>query len=153
MNSTFQTLLILHVLAGVLGILFFVCAFFCLARPHRAKWRTLATLLGTLSFWVAWITGGAYYTKHYGTAVKPIITKGITPWVHTVIMEAKEHLFLFLPFVSIAALLLVWLASKEIDQNENLRKRAQMLFALVILLGLVITFGGIVISAAGGRVS
>ncbi|MBI2426288.1 MAG: hypothetical protein HYV34_00405 [Candidatus Kerfeldbacteria bacterium] len=153
MNSTFQILLILHVLAGVLGILFFLCAFFCLARPHRGKWRVGVTLLGTLSFWIAWIAGGAYYVKRYGSAVKPIIMKGSTPWAHTIFMEAKEHLFLFLPFLSVAALLLVWLAGQEIDKDEKLRARAQMLVGLIIALGIFMTFSGIVISAAGGRVS
>jgi hypothetical protein len=151
MNAMFQILLILHVLAGVFGILFFLCAFLCLARPHLTKWRTLVTLLGTLSFWVAWIAGGTYYTRHYGTAVKPIIVEGDTPWIHTIIMEAKEHLFLFLPFLSLVALLLVWLANSEIDHNEKLLIRTQALFALIIVLGLMITFGGIIISAAAGR--
>lgn len=151
MTSLFQSLLIAHVLLGLLGILFFLCAFLCLFRTNVQKSRLFATLFGTASFWLAWIAGGIYYTKFYGQSVKPAIVAGATPWVHTVIMEFKEHLFLFLPFLSITALLVVWKCNSEIDSHAPLRKSAGLLFSIILLLGLIIAFSGILISSAGGR--
>jgi hypothetical protein len=38
----------------------------------------------------------------YGSQVKPIILAGLHPWVHKVVMEAKEHIFIFLPIIAFA---------------------------------------------------
>lgn len=111
----------------------------------------LTALFGTVSFWLAWIAGGFYYAKYYGQNVKPIITAGRTPWVHTVLMETKEHLFLFLPFLSITGIFLLWRMNKEIDANAIVRKWTALLLTLIIVLGLIMAFSGILISSAGGR--
>lgn len=151
MSTLFQSLLILHVAFGLLGIVMFLCAFLCLFRTGVQRTRLLASIAGTVSFWLAWIAGGIYYTKFYGQSVKPAIVAGATPWVHTVIMEFKEHLFLFLPFLSLTAVLLLWKCNNEIDSHAMLRKCAGLLFATILFLGLIITFSGILISSAGGR--
>ena len=111
----------------------------------------MTALLGTVSFWLAWVFGGAYYTQYYGKNVKPVILSGATPWVHAVLMEAKEHLFLFLPFLGVTAFLVLWLAKKEIGVNPSLRVSVVALLGLIIILGFAMTASGILISAAGGR--
>ena len=83
--------------------------------------------------------------------MKPVILSGATPWVHAVLMEAKEHLFLFLPFLGVTAFLVLWLAKKEIGVNPSLRVSVVALLGLIIILGFAMTASGILISAAGGR--
>ncbi len=151
MTSLFQSLLIIHVLLGLSGIIFFLCAFLCLFRTNAHKWRMLTALFGAVSFWLAWIAGGFYYAKYYGQNVKPTIVAGATPWVHTVLMESKEHLFLFLPFLSLTAVFLLWKMNKKMDSNAILRRWTGLLLALIIVLGLIMAFSGILISSAAGR--
>jgi hypothetical protein len=49
----------------------------------------------------------------YGSQVKPIILAGLHPWVHKVVMEAKEHIFIFLPIIAFA--LAITLSSLDSD--------------------------------------
>jgi len=41
--------------------------------------------------------------EFYGSTVKPFIKEGPYPWAHKVVMETKEHVFLFLPFLGLLA--------------------------------------------------
>jgi hypothetical protein len=35
--------------------------------------------------------------------VKPLIKEGPLPWAHKIVMETKEHVFIFLPFLGLLA--------------------------------------------------
>src|SRR3989338_3609359 len=66
------------------------------ARTQSTRRRSAAALLGIVGFLGSWIAGGYYYVVTYGPLVKPIIKGGSAPWAHAIVMEAKEHIFLFL---------------------------------------------------------
>ena len=68
----------------------------------------IAAIIGVICFILAWITGGVYYLEYYGPEVKPIIKEGPIPWAHSIAMEVKEHVYLFLPFLSFYALFLIF---------------------------------------------
>ena len=110
----------------------------------RMKW---ISGLSAASFLMSWIFGGYYYVNYYGSLVKPIILKGTVPWAHTVSMEAKEHIFLFiLPMV-----LTVFLMSEIfIDELKSLDLKRPLIFLLSLIVGLALLMGlmGFVISAA-----
>src|SRR3989344_6768256 len=68
------------------------------------KGRITSGAVGVAAFIASWIAGGYYYVVHYGTLVKPVIKAGVAQWVHNIIMETKEHIFLFVIPLSLTVL-------------------------------------------------
>lgn len=148
MSPLLANALIWHVLLGLLGIIAFVgFSLLTAKREWNTKWLRIYSLTGTLAFLISWISGGYYYSAYYGKTVKPLILAGSYPWIHKVIMETKEHIFLFLPFLAFVAFIVVT-GGKEKFKNEKLRQAITGLCLLVITLGLAITLSGIAISGA-----
>lgn len=113
---------------------------------HQRRIR-LAALLGVVGYVVSWLAGGYYYVKFYGTLVKPIINAGSSPWAHNIIMETKEHIFLFIIPLAVTAALIVWLREGDF-QALNIRRPSLILVGFVAGLGLLIGLMGFIISAA-----
>lgn len=111
------------------------------------KSNSLIALGGVLAFGLSWIAGGYYYVIHYGSLVKPIIKAGLAPWAHNIIMETKEHIFLFIIPLAITAFLITLLEPQEINQ-KGLRKSLMWLCGTIAILGLIIGAMGFIISAA-----
>lgn len=93
----------LHAVLGEVGAIALLWVMVELWHPTEAGKRRAvkAAWLGVAALLAAWVFGGWYYVAEYGNAIKPIIKAGPLPWTHSVIMETKEHLFLFLPFLAI----------------------------------------------------
>ena len=92
----------LHAWLGEFAALMFVWAFIELSSGADANIRRARTavLLGLVFLFGAWFAGGYYYVEFYGAQVKPYIKEGPFPWAHGVVMETKEHVFLFLPLLA-----------------------------------------------------
>ncbi len=139
----------LHAILGEVGALAFLWVLVELLNPNESRLRRarFAALLGVLFLVGSWIVGGFYYVTEYGAAVKPIIKSGPTPWAHSVITETKEHIFLFLPFLAIAAWGLLHRFQNEFMQNPKLRIAVVLISALIVLLAFAIAGMGFVISS------
>lgn len=111
------------------------------------KSRIVTAAVGVGAFAASWLTGGYYYVVYYGTLVKPIIKSGVAPWAHGIIMETKEHIFLFIIPLAVTVLYLTLLEVGEIERLK-LRRPALWLSGTVAGLGLLIGALGFVISAA-----
>lgn len=150
MSDTLATFLIVHVLAGVIGVfLFGGVALELLKNKLSLRLLRWFSFFGFLSFaGVLWSSAGYYYVLYYGKAVKPVIKAGATPWVHTVIMETKEHIFLFLPFAALVITLLFYLFGNNLDQNLKIKKAVFVLTAIVVIIGIAAILMGILISGA-----
>lgn len=134
-----------HAVLGEIGIFAFMWVFVELLNPttQRLKRARIVAMLGVTFFLLSWIAGGIYYTEFYGPVVKPIIKEGPQPWAHNVVMEAKEHIFLFLPFLAIVNYLLI----KNLKTQDNKKRKAiLMLTALIIALGLLMALMGYLIA-------
>ena|SRR3989344_6499228 len=116
-------------------------------KGGSVKARMITALIGVLAFVASWIAGGYYYVVFYGTLVKPVIKEGLAPWAHNIIMEVKEHIFLFIIPVAITVLFITLLSDDEIE-NLGLRQVSVALTMIVAGLGLLIGAMGFVISAA-----
>ncbi len=113
-----------------------------LARARRVAALGCALILGS------WVTGGYYYIAHYRGEVRPVIKAGEMPWVHSVIWETKEHVFLFLPILAISALLTLRSISHWEDFGEEYRRALVALFSLIVIMGFSMAGLGYLISAA-----
>ena len=135
----------LHATLGEIGIFAFLWVFVELLNPSelRIKRAKIASLIGLTFFILSWIIGGYYYVSFYGTDVKPVIKEGPQPWAHSIVMEAKEHIFLFLPFLAVIASLLIM--NVRVNETKKL-KSILKLSALIIITGFMMALMGYVIS-------
>lgn len=133
----------LHLSSAIIGIDAFIWLLgeYFAEAPHFKR-MFLASLIGNVGFLLSWLFGGFYYVKFYGPLVKPIINAGLAPWAHAIFMEAKEHIFLFLPPMALTVLFIV------LTKNQNLRQSSMRLVGLIAALGLLLGGMGFIISAA-----
>src|SRR3989344_1705596 len=111
------------------------------------KSRIGTAAIGVAAFVASWLAGGYYYVVYYGVLVKPVIKSGVAPWVHNIIMETKEHIFLFVIPLAMTVLFIA-LLEKEDMERLGLRRLTLWLSGVVAVLGLLIGAMGFVISAA-----
>ncbi len=111
------------------------------------KNRIVTAWVGVAAFVASWLAGGYYYVVYYGVLVKPIIKSGVAPWVHNIIMETKEHIFLFVIPLAMTVLFITLLEKEEMERL-GLRRLTLWLSGVVAVLGLLIGAMGFVISAA-----
>ena len=147
MTTTLATLLIVHVLSGVIaiGMLNVVLMHLLKKAPNyvfvsRLAWSAVAL------FFLSWATSAYYYVTYYGSAVKPRILAGAMPVAHTFFMETKEHIFLVLPFIAVSiALSTTYLRS---DPDEGLRKSTALLTLVALAVGVAVAASGILVSGS-----
>ena len=146
-------LVAMHAMTGILSIFAFLVVFVELLSPTKKviKRIKIFALIGTILIFISWIIGGYYYLTYYGPDVKPAIKEGSNPWIHSVIMETKEHIFLFLPFLAILTTGIIFSYSNLLKNNKA-KSSVLLLCALIILLGLAIAGMGYFISAGARAV-
>jgi hypothetical protein len=140
-----------HAVLGEIGIVAFIWVFVEMLKPNpeRLKRAKIAALLGVAFFFVSWIVGGYYYTEFYGSLVKPAIKEGPQPWAHLIFTETKEHMFLFLPFLSILAyaLLMKFETAFKEDKNPKAKKAVLILSGVIVIIGALMALMGYLISS------
>jgi hypothetical protein len=114
----------------------------------RARWASyLASLFLITGCWVA---GGYYYRTSYGTGTRSLILAGSSPWAHQIVMEAKEHIFIFLPIIALSiSLTLAYLEPEALLKSPDSRRALAMISLFTILMILAVFFMGALISNAG----
>lgn len=139
----------IHALTGILSIFAFLLVFVELLGPTEKTIRRVRAfaLLGAILIFTSWVAGGYHYVTSYGADVKPAIKEGSAPWIHGVIMETKEHVFLFLPFLAILATAMISNLDPDSLNSQKAKTSVLLLSGLIILLGLVIAGMGYLISA------
>lgn len=138
----------LHLGFAIIGIDAFMWLAGKLKNDGGSRQSMIVTAsLGVASFIASWIAGGYYYVVYYGAIVKPVIKSGLAPWAHNIIMETKEHIFLFVVPLAMTVLFITLLEKQEMEQLQ-LRRLAYWLSGTVAVLGLLIGAMGFVISAA-----
>ena len=143
---------LLHSLTGGFTVLLFSWIIIEMQNPgpeslNRAR---IAAYLGALlTVAGCWIIGGYHYLTTYRENIRGIILAGSQPWAHEVIMETKEHIFLFLPMVAILlALGLHSVRGEGTEMAEEVRKSVIVTAALALFLVILMLVMGAVLSNA-----
>jgi hypothetical protein len=148
-----KSLVLLHSISGGLSALILVWIIIetlyptdrSLARARIASYA--ASFLITAGCWIA---GGYNYLTAYGSQVKPVILAGPHPWAHEVVMETKEHIFVFLPIIDFA--LSITLSALDRDTflgDAKFRRALTMTTCLALFMVLLMFLMGALISNAG----
>jgi len=142
-----KLILLIHPTTGALAILSTVWIFVeALNASARNRARLLwASIFGAVMMTVTAIAGGYWYVTYY-VADKATILAGPWPIAHTLVMEAKEHIF----FITlILSFLLPFIISREdLAVNRGARILVLVTSALVILSAFAIEGAGAFIAMA-----
>jgi len=152
-TGTKSSLVLLHSMSGGIVALALVWVILelrystdrSLTRVRIASY--LATLLITTG---CWIGGGYNYLTSYGSQVKPVILEGSQPWAHEIVMEAKEHIFVFLPIIALALSITLYALDRDTFLNDDkLRRSLTVIVFLALFMVLLMFLMGAIISNAG----
>ena len=144
-----QTALVTHIILGLIGVIgAFATLIGLLHRLPKIRSLKIWSVATFASFIISWISGAYYYVLYYGTAVKPVIVAGDYPWAHKIIMEAKEHIFLFIPFVALVLMLGIYFAPDDIVNDKPIKKSLAWLAVFVFVTSALIALAGVAISGA-----
>lgn len=150
MTKTLELLLIAHILLGLFGVMAFCGAWMnILKKTPSLKFLKWSSVVGFVTLIASWYTGGYYYKIHYGSKGGPrdLILNSFG-WAHKVFMEAKEHIFLFLPFLALVVCVALFILDKQVETDAPLKKSLAWLIGAIAILGIIITVSGIIISGA-----
>jgi len=111
------------------------------------KSMIITAAIGVAAFIASWLAGGYYYVVYYGTLVKPVIKSGVAPWAHNIIMETKEHIFLFIIPLAMTVFFITLLGKEDMERLK-LRRLTLWLSGAIAGIGLIIGAMGFMISAA-----
>jgi hypothetical protein len=84
----------------------------------------------------------------YGLEVKPAIKASDAAWAHGIVMEVKEHVFLFLPILSALAAFLLYKYDKELLSKNDARLTIVMIAGLIFFIGFSLAGMGALIAGA-----
>jgi hypothetical protein len=142
-------LIFVHAILAEIGLFAFLWVLVELLNPteSRIERAKIAAGIGAVCLLTAWLAGGFYYVEVYGSSIKPVIKASEAKWVHSIVMEVKEHVFLFLPVLALLIVALLHKIDKEIIKNKDARVSIILLAGLVFLLGFSIAGMGAIISS------
>jgi len=145
-------LLFFHVGFGELaGICFLIVAVETFNRTEKGLARAkLSAAVGTVGAFLSWLIGGYYYVVHYGTQVKPVLISQTSTlkWAHKIIIEYKEHIFLFIPILAVTALLFYLKTARWSDVDSKTLDKAAYLSILIFLMSFLMAGLGALVSMA-----
>lgn len=140
------SLIVMHVLFGITAVSLSYCVVLGLRRSEpRLSFLRFASLAAFLLYIASWAAAGYYYVLQYGKAVKPKIIEGAYPWAHAIFMEAKEHIFLFLPFTALMTAVIIFFLGERLS-DDAIRRPLLSLALVTFLLGVFVTLAGVVVS-------
>jgi hypothetical protein len=148
-----KSLVFLHSISGGLAALALVWIILEMLHPTDkglARARIASFLTAFLITAGCWITGGYNYLTVYGSQVKPVILVGPHPWAHEIVMEAKEHIFVFLPIIALTLSITLSVLNRDTFLHDpKFRRALTMIACLALFMVLLMFLMGAIISNAG----
>ncbi len=148
-----KNVVLFHSISGGLVALVLVWVLLEIRYPtDRSLTRVrIASYLSTLLVAAGcWIGGGYNYLTSYGSEVKPVILAGPSPWAHEIIMETKEHIFVFLPIIALTLSVTLSIFDRDSFLSDaKLRQALTIIAFLALFMVLSMFLMGAIISNAG----
>lgn len=142
-------LILMHATVAEIGLFAFLWVLVELLNPTETRIRRakIAALIGVVCLITAWFAGGFYYVEVYGSQIKPAIKASDAKWVHSIVMEVKEHIFLFLPILAMLTAGLLHKYDKDLIENRDAQVTVVLLAGLIFLLGFSLAGMGAIIAS------
>lgn len=149
----FKSLVLVHSISGGLAalvLIWIILEMLYLVEGGVARAKIAGYTAALLVTAGCWIAGGYNYLTDYGSQVKPVILAVPEPWVHSIVMEVKEHIFIFLPIIVFALSLTLSVLDRDALLRDLKARRAITITAsLALFMVLFMFLMGAVISNAG----
>ena len=132
-------LLYVHI---ILGLSLIVLPILILLESKYKKSKLIGplSLLSAIISWLILFPAGKLYLIFY-PATKTLIKAGSSPWLHSVVMETKEHWGLLLPVITTLAAFMVF--NGKIKESKRWWMLVIALTILLAIMGLMITRGSV----------
>ena len=127
---------IIHLLLGLSLIILPIIIIIALRK--KAFWVKPTTLATVIISWVMLLPSGINYLISYPPK-KAIITAGTSPWIHSILMETKEHWGILIPIIVSVAAGLVY--SGRAKESERWWILTFILSMAMAILGIIIFMG------------
>jgi len=148
-----KSLVLMHSISGgltALALAWIILEMFYITESGVLRAKIASYTAAFLVTAGCWIAGGYNYLTDYGLQVKPIILAGPDPWVHSIVMEVKEHIFIFLPIIVFALSLTLSVIDKDALLKDSKARRVITITAsLALFMVLLMFLMGAIISNAG----
>jgi len=149
-----KPLVLLHSLAGASAAIALIWVLIALRGQDQAamlRARPAGYVAAFFNIAGCWIIGGHSYLTDYASRVKPVIVASAAPWAHQVLMETKEHVFIFIPTLSVLLALALMRAGRDeaLAGDRDVRRSLVLLSWLVLLMVVLMFVLGALISSAG----
>lgn len=127
-----------HIILGLALITFPILILLYLKK--RSTWlKPLSFVTATIS-WILLLPSGKLYITFY-PATKTLILAGAKPWLHSILMETKEHWGLLLPIITTLAAGLVF--ENKLEESKKWWVLTLILSLLIGIMGRVIKLGAV----------
>jgi len=147
--TTLIIALITHIILGLVGIMALYMVWMgLLKKSPKIDFLKWASVVSAVSFFASWLSGGYYYVLYYGGVVKPVIKAGEYAWAHSIVMETKEHIFLFLPVATVFLAIALFARGSDLEKSPALKRSLVYVAGISTLIAIAITLGGIIISGS-----
>ena len=154
LSGELRPLVLIHSVGGGLALLGTLWVLFELRRMNAGallRARFAASVAAISNVVGCWLIGGRVYLTDYRETVRGIIIDSAAPWAHLIVMEAKEHVFIFIPILSLLLALVLGRTAKdsELSGDPSVIRSLVLLTVLVLAMILLMFVLGGVISSAG----
>ncbi|HMK36299.1 MAG TPA: hypothetical protein VK463_14590 [Desulfomonilaceae bacterium] len=138
-----------HAFLGEIGALCFLWALVEIINRSEASLARarFAGCLGVVLLFASLFAAGYPYLVHYGPLAKPAIKAGPMPWGHEVVMEAKEHIFMFIPILALCVTISLHLAKRDGALSSVYRYIGFMCGVIVVMVFMMAGMGFIIATA------
>jgi hypothetical protein len=148
-----KSLVLIHSISGglaVLALAWVIVEILYLTEKGVIRAKVASYLAALFIIAGCWVAGGYNYLTVYGAQVKPIILAGPEPWAHRILMESKEHIFIFLPIIALSLCMTLSAINKDVLLKDWKSRRAITTIAsLALFMVLLMFLLGAFISNAG----
>jgi len=127
-----------HIILGLALIAFPILIVTGLKK--QSNWLKPFSILTAVISWLLLLPSGKLYLTFY-PATKTLIQAGPKPWLHSIIMETKEHWGLLLPIITTVACGLVF--SGKYEESKKWWVLTIVLSALLVIMGRIIKMGAV----------
>ncbi len=143
MVSGIEITAITHGFLGTVFLMAFAGAFAELIELTNGgiKRLKIGAVLMLASITLTDILGDLVYTVYRSSAkesARSVILAGPTPWVHTVLMELKEHIAHFVPLLLFVVVFMAFYYDKELLEKKELRYLAIALLVFAMFITLLV---------------
>jgi hypothetical protein len=128
-----------HLIGGIALVVISILILYYL-KDNKSSYTKPLAIAGAVVSWLLLLPSASLYIDFY-PATKTLIKAGAWPWVHSILMETKEHWGILLPFIATVAAIL--LLTGKASESKKWWVLVLVLSILLAVMGRLIKMGAL----------